>query len=113
MTRHLPDLKHNTAFPNDDMVWGTAATQNATSWPHIDDHGMGTIVKVMAGRKYWVIMRPKDVSNSSSNGDMHSIRAFGQGWETSGSCHTIWDHEGVLLEAGDMLYVNNSMWFWE
>jgi hypothetical protein len=104
-TRDLPEMT-DLHFPYDAMIWGTAATRNATTWPHIDDHGMATIVKVMTGKKYWVVMRPKrDQSQQSSNGDMDSIRAFPEGWSPSTSCHTVWDHEGVLLQAGDTLYV--------
>lgn len=93
-------------FPSDDMMWATVATENATTWPHIDDHGMATIIKVMTGSKYWVVMRPKqNRSELDINGDMDTIHAFGKGWSPNSSCHTIWDHEAVLLRAGDTLYV--------
>jgi hypothetical protein len=93
-------------FPSDDMIWGTAATESATTWPHIDDHGMATIIKVMTGSKYWVMMRPKqNRPKEDTNGNMNTIHAFGEGWSPHSSCHTLWDHEGVLLRAGDILYV--------
>ena len=101
----------NINFPSDDMVWATAATKNATTWGHIDDHGMDTIAKVMAGKKYWVTMRPKrkqDESQGGSNGDMGSIKAFIDGWEPWGAGELLWDHEAVLLQAGDLLYASLS-----
>ena len=91
-------------FPSDDMLWGTAATQDATTWSHIDDHGMATIVKIMTGRKYWVVMCPKQSAcRPGSAGDMGSINAFPDTWDPAGACGDLWDHEGVLLEAGDTL----------
>jgi hypothetical protein len=40
-----------------------------------------------------------------SDGDMGSINAFPSGWQPSGSSVELWDHEAILLEAGDILYV--------
>ena len=99
----------NINFPGDDMVWATAATKNATTWGHINDHGMATIVKVMTGKKYWVTMHPKrkqDESQGGSNGDMGSIKVFIDGWEPWGAGELLWDHEAVLLQAGDLLYAS-------
>jgi hypothetical protein len=102
-SRDLPSMTYVT-FPSDAMVWATAATQGATSWGHIDDHGMATIVKVMTGRKYWVVMCPKrNQMSKNANGNMGSIHAYGDGWEPHSACEDLWDHEGVLLEAGDTL----------
>lgn len=94
------------AYPADDMLWATAATQSATTWGHIDDHGLGTIVKIKTGRKYWVVMCPKpNPAPPGSDGDMGSINAFPSAWQPSGSSVELWDHEAILLEAGDILYV--------
>jgi len=109
--RDLPGMM-SVNFPNDDTLWATAATQNATTWTHIDDHGMATIIKIMAGFKYWVILRPKfDRTDLGLNGDMGSINAFASdsGWTPEGPCDTLWDHEAVLLGPGDMLYVNGPL----
>jgi hypothetical protein len=57
-TRDVPAIT-SINFPNDDMVWGTASTRNATTWGHIDDLGMASVIRIMTGRKYWVIMYPK------------------------------------------------------
>jgi hypothetical protein len=94
----------NVTFPSDAMLWGTAATAHATSWAHIDDHGMATIVRVMAGHKYWVIARPRrNRDPDSTAGDMRTANAFVEKWQPSSAGDENWELEGVLLEAGDTL----------
>jgi hypothetical protein len=94
-------------FPSDDMQWGTAATKNATSWLHLDDYGLGTVIQNMAGKKYWVVARPKDnqypALNRNAYGDLSSWNAFAPGWDTSQPGDKYWDFEGVVLEPGDIL----------
>jgi hypothetical protein len=90
-------------FPANSVLWGTAATRNATSWPHLDDHGMATIVKVMTGQKYWVVVRPKASQKSGGDGDLFSSNAFPDDWEPDQASETLWDHEGVVLQSGDLL----------
>jgi len=95
-------------FPADELIWATAATQNAVSWGHIDGNGAATVVTVITGSKYWVLSCPKTAKAGSGkkkpNGNMASIRAFGVGWSPSSACEHLWDHEGILLQAGDVLY---------
>jgi hypothetical protein len=94
-------------FPTDAMLWGTAATKNATSWLHIEDYGLGTIIKLMAGKTYWVIARPKreQITNEHRNmpGDFKSSYAFPDKWNTTLPGEQFWDYEGVVLEPGDTL----------
>jgi hypothetical protein len=96
-------------YPHDEMAWGTAATQDATTYFHIDADGFLTIVIIMAGAKYWVIGYPKrNRTSDSSIGDIGSINALGPAdrpYITSDVGDDIWDHEGVLLLPGDTLYV--------
>jgi hypothetical protein len=104
----MPDIVSNASFPSDVMLWGTAATKDATTWAHIDNHGLATVVKVMTGRKYWVVMFPKHDRGSKNNlGNLATTNAFGSSarWRPSSSCNNLWDHEGVVLEAGDTLYI--------
>lgn len=104
-TRDLMSMM-KVSFPSDDMLWGTAATQDTTTWAHIDDHGLATIVQIKTGLKYWVVMCPKrNAGPPGSDGDMGSINGFANTWEPWSSSSNLWDHEGVLLEAGDTLYV--------
>jgi hypothetical protein len=105
-TRDVEGLVPDAKFPSDDTLWATAATENATTWSHIDDHGMGTIIQVMAGYKYWVILHPKR-NQGSAVVDMGSINAFNDKvWSTDNICDAFWEYEGVLLGPGDTLYVN-------
>lgn len=92
-------------FPADSMVWGTAATLGATSWPHLDDHGMATIVKVVTGKKYWVVARPKKTQKLGAEGDMDCSKGFPDDWQPDSAGIQWWDHEGVILESGDLLFV--------
>ena len=50
----------------DELKWGTAATQYATSWMHEDDDGFGTVVTVKTGAKYWVVACPQSKSANPS-----------------------------------------------
>src|ERR1700735_2178998 len=94
-----------TAFPADDMSWGTVSTRDATTWVHIDDLGMGTGIKMVTGCKLWVIAVPKRKTSRNvptGAGDMSSIHAF-SGWSTTEAGDEVWDHEAVLLGPGDTL----------
>jgi hypothetical protein len=108
-TRDLPAMLAMN-FPSDDMQWGTAATSNATSYLHLDDYGLATVVKNMAGRKYWVVARPKNNEDPDrpryAQGDLASRLAFAAHWDSSKPGDKYWDFEGVVLEPGDTLYVS-------
>jgi hypothetical protein len=94
-------------FPVDEMLWGTAATKNVTSWLHIDDYGLGKIVMNIARKKYYIIGRPKhdqiEDQYCNAHGDLSSRNAFPSGWDASLPGVGFWDFEGVLLEPGDTL----------
>jgi hypothetical protein len=97
------------AFPSDQMVWGTATTQDSTSWVLLNGQGTSTAISVTVGLKYLVLAVPKRTrSKSSPIGDMRSIRGFGkpetEGWSpTDVDALSLWDYEGVLLGPGDVL----------
>jgi hypothetical protein len=79
-------------FPADSTAWAAAATEGATTWPHTDDYRMATLVKVMAGRKFWVVMRPKIGETSKDAWIGHLSNNVDH-----------YDCKGVLLDAGDTL----------
>lgn len=60
------------------LLWATASTRNAISWPHADDDGLGTIVWVQAGGKYWVLARRRD--SFSAVDEMSRTTVF-QDWD--------------------------------
>lgn len=95
-------------FPSDEMVWGTAATQDAVSWIDVNDHGTGMVISVIVGWKYVVVAVPKRKRTKDNPiGDLGSIRGFGkpetENWSPTDACDELWDHEGVLLGPGDTL----------
>jgi hypothetical protein len=80
-------------YPSSDMSWGLAATSWALSYFHVDADGFLTWVKVKGGSKYWVIARPR----------VPSISAYA--FHPKELDTDKWDLEAVLLQAGDLLYV--------
>jgi hypothetical protein len=89
-------------FPSDALLWGTVATKHATSWFHVDDYGMATVVKVMTGMKYWVVAHPSPDASEGCYGNPGSVEAFA-GWNAEDSGEHLWEYEGVLLTSGNML----------
>jgi hypothetical protein len=87
----------------DETNWGAAATKGATTMVHIDDAGFGTAITMLAGSKYWVVMRSKPDAKKGEVGDLASINAFPEEWDYGHTGAEIWDAEGILLEAGDTL----------
>lgn len=102
-TRDLPGFP--TMDPGTDhTIWGTAALKHATSWPHIDDEGFGTVVTNMVGAKYWVLARRRrDAPSTSHDGDMGSVHAFGSTIDTTSARADMYEHEAVLLTPGTVL----------
>jgi|ERR1700721_2179826 hypothetical protein len=100
LTRGLAGLRAK-GYDGEDLVWGCAATAWATSLAHIDDDGLATAICVMAGSKYWVVMRSK-TSEVVENGNLRSTRAFPQNfYKNSGK--GLWEAEGIHLVQGDVL----------
>jgi len=96
------------AFPADQMVWGSASTQDSMSWIPFNDFGACMSITVAVGFKYVILAGPKPKqTKGDSFGDFRSIRAFGkpdsEEWMPTQHCHELWDHEGVLLGPGDTL----------
>jgi hypothetical protein len=88
--------------PADVMLWATAATTHAVSWFHLDDHGMSTFVHMETGSKYWVVARPKRDRVERAYKNFGAACSF-ESWVPAGSGSEFWDHEGVVLTAGDKL----------
>ena len=104
-TRGVRGILGHFHFPRDEMIWATASTRGATTWSHVDDHGLGTVVQIMTGYKYWVILRPK-YDQGSPLVDMGSVDAFNNSsWNVNDICDSPWEYEGVLLGPGDTLCV--------
>jgi hypothetical protein len=91
-------------YPSDALLWGTIATKHATSWFHVDDYGMATVVKIMTGMKYWVVAHPLPDASEGCYGNPGSVEAFGQ-WNPEDAGEHLWEHEGVILKAGDTMFM--------
>jgi hypothetical protein len=81
----------------DELSWGTAATQHATSWMHEDDDGFGTVVTVKTGAKYWVVARPRNKSANPSRIKL-SVK-----WDPVTPNVKDYEMEAVLLRPGLVL----------
>lgn len=92
------------------MLWATAATTNATSWFHLDDHGMATVVYVESGMKLWVIARPKAGQEDKAYKNFGAAHSF-VNWDPHLAGEKFYDHEAVLLTAGDTLSVANVAFY--
>lgn len=88
----------------DDTTWGLAGTKGATSLTHIDDDGLATVVRIMAGSKYWVVMNSKTPQDDNDYaGDLKSIDAFPVNFSYGDSGAGYFEGEGILLTTGDVL----------
>jgi hypothetical protein len=54
-TRGVPGFYTDSKMPQDHLLWATAASRNATSFPHIDANGLATALDEVTGTKYWVL----------------------------------------------------------
>jgi hypothetical protein len=103
LTRGLAGCRvaHNL---RDDTTWGLAGTKGTTSMTHIDDDGLATAVRIMAGSKYWVVMNSrKPVGENDFAGDLKSMDAFPLSFSYGDSGAGYFEGEGILLTTGDVL----------
>lgn len=107
-TKSAAYCKTDRPFPGDSVRWGMAATSGALSWFHIDSDGFGTFVDVQAGSKYWIVGRPKCVSNEAAidHGAFSDINMYLKPYDFSSPPTDMWDFEAVYLEPGTRLYVS-------
>jgi hypothetical protein len=89
---------------SDETNWAIAGTRGATSMTHIDDDGFGTAVRVMAGSKYWVVMRSREPSDSDDHsGDLKSFKGFPLNFQLGHTGDGYFEAEGIHLKLGDVL----------
>ena len=87
----------------DELIWGTAATANATSWIHMDNEGFGTSVMVTTGSKYWVVYRrDRKLTGDNPRGDLGSIDAKATNWATN-ETDGCYEAEDVILDRHKIL----------
>ncbi|EIN03432.1 hypothetical protein PUNSTDRAFT_139555 [Punctularia strigosozonata HHB-11173 SS5] len=98
--RQTMQLKARQEFPYPDhaVSWATAATTDATSWPHIDGEGAGTAVVIVQGMKLWCIARRKSFDHG-----LETINAVPEGFEPSAANTDFFEYEMYLLREKDCL----------
>ena len=86
------------------LHWGLAATSGAETIQHVDGGGCGTVVRVMSGRKLWIIGTPKNGDNFTNSAAAFSKRGDDGGWDSI--VPEDMDFEANFLCAGDTLLVS-------
>ena len=96
VTEGLPYCDHEAVYPTPDMRWGLAATKGARHWIHVDSDGLGTIVDVLCGGRWWLLFTPSKNFDLTNFGDIdHFFFDFDV---TNPPDH--WDVEAVYLQPG-------------
>lgn len=86
------------------MEWSLIGTRGTISPFHIDPEGLGTVVMVLEGSKYWVV-----ISRFGEEDQICSVDSLGPDWNpylvNEGNNVDRFRFEGVHLQKGDMLCV--------
>lgn len=105
-TRVPPNYEHDFLVPDLDehLEWSLIGTRGAVSPFHIDSEGLGTVVMVLEGSKYWVV-----ISRFGEEDQICSADSLGSAWNpyfvNEGDNVNLFSFEGVHLQKGDMLCV--------
>ena len=99
LTEGLPFCGNKALYPTSDMRWGLAATAGARHWIHLDCEGLGTIVELLCGLKWWILFKPHLHSEPDSTAH---VDLFLDDFDPSVVVKT-WDVEAVLLTPGTRL----------
>jgi hypothetical protein len=96
-TIDMPMCNRDVIYPSPSMKWALAANSNAYHAWHIDCDGFGTVIKVAAGMKWWLVAKPKLGSSFSG------ISLFMKNYDLSAINNDKWDIEAILLTPGSTL----------
>lgn len=93
----VPDLQTH-------LEWSLIGTKGTVSPFHIDSEGLGTVVVVLEGSKYWIV-----ISRCGEEDQIQSIDSLGPAWNpyfvNEGDNVHRFRYEGVHLQKGDVLCV--------
>lgn len=87
------------SLPVSDFSFRIAATSGATSYPHVDYGGLGTVMEMLCGQKIWAFGRPLPGLSAESPNFWHQSSGFDGNSSLIDRVH--WSY--FLLEAGDVL----------
>jgi hypothetical protein len=92
---NIPDTRKDTE-------WSLIGGKDAISSIHMDSEGMGTVVVVLEGRKYWVV-----ATEIGEHGDVTNVDSLGPNWDpyliNTGNNISRYRFEAIHLRKGDML----------
>ena len=95
MTFAIPELKSQ-------LEWSIVGGKGAISPFHVDSDGLGTVVLVLEGSKYWVL-----ATRLGDKDTISTVDSLGPDWEpyrvNDGDNINRFRFEGVHLQKGDML----------
>ena len=97
--------KKSNRFPNSAMRWALVSTSGTYSPWHIDCDGLGMVIEVKEGSKWWIIARPKP--GESLQQLLSRIEAFIDVFDPRVSNADLWDCEAILLTPGTRLLGNS------
>jgi hypothetical protein len=85
-----------------DMEWSLIGAKGAVSPFHTDSVGLGTVVVVLEGSKYWIV-----ITRIGEHDIVSSVDSLGPSWNpyfvNYGENAKRYRFEGVHLQKGDML----------
>jgi hypothetical protein len=85
------------------MEWSLIGTKGAVSPIHVDSDGLGTVVAILEGSKYWIVM-----TQFGEEDGLCSVDSLGPSWNpyliNDGNKADQFRFEGVHLQKGDMLW---------
>ena len=94
-TFEVPDIKPK-------VEWSLVGTRGTVSPFHLDSEGLGTVVVVLKGSKYWIV-----ISGFEGDHQICSADSLGPAWDpyfvNEGDNAKRFRFEGVHLQKGDML----------
>ena len=84
------------------MEWSLIEGRGAISPFYVDSVGLGTVVVVLEGSKYWIV-----ITRMGEHEIISSVNSLGPGWNpyfiNEGDYVKCFRYEGVHLQKGDML----------
>lgn len=91
----MPDIKSK-------VEWSLIGGKGAISPFHVDSEGLGTVVVVLEGRKYWIV-----ATKIGEHENICAVDSLGPTWNpyffNDGDNINRFRFEGVHLQKGDML----------
>ena len=93
----VPDIKSY-------MEWSLIGGRGSISPFHVDSEGLGTVLVVLEGSKYWIV-----ATRLGDSDTICSVDSLGPAWSpyfiNEGDNAKLFHFEAVHLQKGDMLYV--------